>query len=148
METALSSKRKLGFVNGNVIKDENDRVKADLWDTRNDTVIGWILGSVSNFIRQTIMYIMTTKEIWLYMEKRYAVSNGSLKYKLNKEVYSLKQDSNSNINEYYTTMKGMWEELDSLDQLPVVSSEADDVVKLLDILETQKEERRLLPYHL
>lgn len=79
------------------------------------------------------------------MEKRYAVSNGSLKYKLNKEVYSLKQEGSS-INEYYTTMKGMWEELDSLDQLPAVTSEADDVLKLLEVLKTQREERRLFQF--
>ncbi|CAO2825263.1 unnamed protein product [Amaranthus hypochondriacus] len=145
MEIALSSKRKLGFINGNVVKDEDDRVKADLWDTCNDTVIGWILGSVSDAIRQTIMYMMTAKEIWAYLEKRFAVSNGSQKYRLNKDVYSLKQES-STINEYYTSMKGMWEELDSLDQLPIVTTEADDVKKLLDALETQKEERRLFQF--
>ena len=33
MEIALSSKRKLGFVNDTVIRDEEDRVKGDLWDT-------------------------------------------------------------------------------------------------------------------
>lgn len=139
MKIALSSKRKLGFINGNVVKDGDDRVKANLWDTCNDTVIP--LGSVSDAIRKTIIYMMTAKEIWTYLEKRFAVSNGSLIYKLNKDVYSLKQESNT-INEYYTSMKGMWEELDSLDQLPIVTTEAEDVTKLLEALETQKEERR------
>ena len=129
----------------NVIKDENNRVKAGLWDTCNHMIIGWILGSVSDFIRQDIMYMMTTKEIWVYLEKRYAVSNGSLKYKLNKEVYSLKQENNS-INEYYTAIKGIWEELDSLDQLATVNTEVDDVTKLLEALETQREEKRLFQF--
>lgn len=52
MKIALSSKSKLGIMNRNVVKDENDRVKADLWDTWSDTVIGRIMGSVSDAIRQ------------------------------------------------------------------------------------------------
>lgn len=40
----------------------------------------------------------------------------------------------------------MWDELDSLDQLPAVSSKADDVLKLLEVLETQMEERRLFQF--
>lgn len=91
------------------------------------------------------MHMMTTKEIWTYLEKRFAVSNGSLKYRLNKEVYRLKQERNT-INEYYTSMKGIWEELDSLDQLPIVTTEAEDVTKLLEALEIQKEERRLFQF--
>lgn len=43
-------------------------------------------------------------------------------------------------------MKGMWEEMDSLDQLPNVTTEAEDVTKLLEALETQKEERRLFQF--
>jgi hypothetical protein len=78
MEITLSSKRKLGFVNGTVIRDEEDRVKGDLRDTCNDTVIGWIMGSVSEPIKQTIMYMLSAREIWLYLERRFFISNGSL----------------------------------------------------------------------
>ena len=90
MKIALSSKKELGFINGTVTRDEEDRVKGDLWDTCNDTVIGWIMG-----IKQTIMYMLTSGEIWLYLERRFSISNGSLKYKLNKELYETKQGSSS-----------------------------------------------------
>lgn len=55
MEISLSSKRKIGFVNGIVVKDETDKVKGELRDTCNDTVIGWIMGLVEDSIKRTIM---------------------------------------------------------------------------------------------
>ena len=71
MEMALSSKRKLGYINGTVIRDEDGIIKGDMWDTCNDTIIGWIMGSVSKPIKQTIMYIMSAREIWLYLVRRF-----------------------------------------------------------------------------
>lgn len=145
MEIALSSKRKLGFINGQVVKDEGDRVKGELWDTCNDTVIGWIMGSVTDSIKQTIMYMLTAKEIWEYLEKRYSVSNGSLKYKLNRDLYNHKQN-NSSVNEYYTQMRGIWEELESLDHLPQIVTEGEDIIRFMEALEKQKEERKLFQF--
>lgn len=51
MENALSSKRKIGFVTGTVVRDEVDKVKGELRDTCNDTVIGGIMGSVEDSIK-------------------------------------------------------------------------------------------------
>ncbi|VFQ61063.1 unnamed protein product [Cuscuta campestris] len=145
MEIALSSKRKLGFVKGSFVKEQADTAKAELWDTCNDTVIGWIMGSVSDSIKQTIMYMLTAREIWMYLESRYSVSNGSLKYKLNRELYSFKQGG-ATINDYYTAMRGMWEELESLDQLPTITTVGEDVTRFLEALEKQKEEKRLFQF--
>lgn len=39
MEIALSSKRKLGFVDGTLVKDAADAVKKDAWDTCNNMII-------------------------------------------------------------------------------------------------------------
>uniref|UniRef100_A0A803KVP7 Uncharacterized protein n=1 Tax=Chenopodium quinoa TaxID=63459 RepID=A0A803KVP7_CHEQI len=93
MEIALTSKKKIGFVLGTVIRSTYaaDAVKADQWDTCNSM-----------------------------LENRFSMANGSRKYKLNKDLYQLKQNSNT-INENYTTMSSLWEELDSMSALPVIS---------------------------
>lgn len=103
------------------------------------------MGSVSEPIKQTIMYMMSARQIWLYLERRFSITNGSLKYKLNKDLYETKQGASS-INEYYTTMKSIWEELDSLDQLPAITEPSEDVIKFLEACEKQKEEKRLFQF--
>ena len=113
--------------------------------TRNNTIIDWIVGSVSEPIKQTIMYMMSAREIWLYLERRFSILNGSLKYKLNKEFYKTKQGSSS-MNEYYTTLKRVWEELESLDQLSTINTSGEDVIRFLEAFEKQKEEIRLFQF--
>jgi len=46
--------------------------------------------SVSDLIAESILYIELAYSIWKHLEKRFAVSNGSRKYKLNRDVYNLK----------------------------------------------------------
>lgn len=89
--------------------------------------------------------MLSAIEIWLYLERRNALKNGSLKYKLNRELYNLKQ-SGSTIAEYYTTMRGKWEELESLDQLPHITTNGEDITKFLEDLNQQKEEKRLFQF--
>lgn len=55
----------------------------------------------------------TAKDIWFKLEKHFSVTNGSRKYRLNRDFYDLKQHSLS-INDYYTAMKVTWEELDDV----------------------------------
>lgn len=81
-------------------------------------------------------------KIW---KKRFALTNGSRKYKLNKELYDVKQNAYC-VNDYYIAMRGLWEELDSLNALPNVPNPTPEVVKLLDAIEMQKEESRLFQF--
>nr|GEU93470.1 serine carboxypeptidase S28 family protein [Tanacetum cinerariifolium] len=141
MEIGLSTKRKLGFVRGIVI-EMNDPVQAELWDTCNNVVISWIMNSVSDSIAKSIMFVGTASEIWNQLEKRFALSNGSRKYKLNREIYFVKQKG-SCISEYYTRMKCIWEELDSMTQLPILTNVTHEVRNFLNALSSHKEELRL-----
>ncbi|KAL2902342.1 Gag-Pol polyprotein, partial [Bienertia sinuspersici] len=109
-EIALASKRKLGFVTGGVKRDRNDKVKQECWDTCNSMVISWILSSVSDPIKKSIMFMNEAAEIWKHLEKRYSITNGAKKYSLNKQLYETKQQGKP-ISEYYTNEK---EELEGM----------------------------------
>ncbi|GKB69904.1 retrovirus-related pol polyprotein from transposon TNT 1-94, partial [Tanacetum coccineum] len=96
VEIGLSTKRKLGFVKGTVLKPPTvpvppttaamNVVNTELLETCNNLVISWIMSSVSDSIATSIMFIGTASEIWTY--------------------------------EYYTSLKCVWQELDSMAVLP------------------------------
>ncbi|GJS93167.1 serine carboxypeptidase S28 family protein [Tanacetum coccineum] len=101
VEIALSTKRKLGFIRGTVPRDANDASLQEQWDTCNNLVISWLMSSVSESVAKSIMFIGTAHAIWLQLETRFALSNGSYKYKLNRETYDTMQSGKS-VSEYFS----------------------------------------------
>ncbi|PWA93097.1 serine carboxypeptidase S28 family protein [Artemisia annua] len=144
MEIGLSTKRKLGFIRGTVPRSP-DPILSEQWETCNNIVISWLMASVSESIAKSIMFIGTAYEIWIQLEKRFALSNGSRKYKLNRETYDIVQSGQS-ISEYYTRMKCVWEELDSMNVLPRITSVNPEITAFLNAINTQKEEQRLFQF--
>ena len=65
-----------------------------------------------NPIKKSIMFVRSAYTIWNQLEKS-SLRNGSRKYKLNKQIYEIKQQ-NKPISEYYTLMRACQEELESL----------------------------------
>lgn len=108
MEITLVSKRNLGFVDCTTTKDTNNEVKSELWEIRNNMVVAWIHHNVSPAIKKSILYVNPAKDIWKQLEVRFALTNGSRKYKLNKDLYETKQNISS-MNEYYTALTMIWE---------------------------------------
>uniref|UniRef100_A0A803NAW9 Uncharacterized protein n=1 Tax=Chenopodium quinoa TaxID=63459 RepID=A0A803NAW9_CHEQI len=95
MEIALTVNKKIRFIQGTVLISTYaaNAATAEQWDTCNSMI---------------------------QLEKRFSMCNGSRKYKLNKDLYNLKQNGNP-INVYYTRMTSLWEEIDSMNALPVMS---------------------------
>lgn len=137
MEIALSSKRKLGIVTGAIRRDATDIVKGEAWDTCNNMIISWIFGAVSESIKKSIMFVSDAHYIWKNLEERFALTNGSRKYKLNKDLYETKQHGKQ-ISEYYTLM---WEELESINALPAVTPTTEAITSLIAALTKQREEQ-------
>lgn len=145
MEINLISERKLGFVKGTIHLPTNDPVKAEMWETSDNMVISLITANVSPTIKRSVIYMTSSKEIWNNLELHFSLTNGSRKYKLSKYLYDIKQGHLS-INDYYTAMRTVWEELDSMNVLPAISNPTAEVTKLLAEIDLQREESKLFQF--
>lgn len=76
-------------------------------------VISWLLNSLSKNIADSVIYSKTTKDLWEDLEDRFGQLNGAKLYHLQKELSDLVQRS-SDIAGYFTKIKRLWDELDTL----------------------------------
>ena len=89
--------------------------------------------------------MIIASDIWKNLEKRFALTNCSRKYKIFKDLYEVKQHS-ATINDYYTTMRSLWEELDSMNLLPMITNPTEAIQKLLATIKLQHEEAHLFQF--
>ncbi|XP_015168590.1 uncharacterized protein [Solanum tuberosum] len=94
---ALSVKNKLGFIDGSCEKPHADSPTSRQWQ------------------RSTICveYVNDSVDLWKKLEDRYDQTNGAKLYQIQKEINELTQGT-LDITIYYTRMKKLWEELNTL----------------------------------
>lgn len=113
MIIALSSKLKLGFVDGSYTKPAANSPLLSHWLRCNNMITSWILNSVSEDIRNSIVYMESAHAIWLDLEVRYAQSNAPKLFSLRKEISHLTQGSLS-ISAYFTRFRTIHDEIENL----------------------------------
>ncbi|XP_074336382.1 uncharacterized protein LOC141673531 [Apium graveolens] len=116
MRIALSSKLKLGFIDGLYVKPTNATLLLH-WNRCNDIVISWILNTVSPEIRQSVMYMTVAKDIWDDFAIRFAQTNVPKLFNLRKEIASLHQ-GNMSKSAYFTKFRTLNDELDAFSVVP------------------------------
>lgn len=77
-------------------------------------VISWLLNSLFKEIAESVLYSRTAREIWEELDEIFGQSNGPQLYYLQKQISELGQ-GNLDIATYYTKLKRLWNEFDSLD---------------------------------
>ncbi|XP_019227222.1 PREDICTED: uncharacterized protein LOC109208553 [Nicotiana attenuata] len=83
------------------------------WNRCNDMVTSWLLNSLSKDIGDSVIYSKFAKDLWTSLEHKFVQSNGAKLYHLRKELSGLAQGT-SDIASYFTKLKRLWDELDSL----------------------------------
>ncbi|XP_019227759.1 PREDICTED: uncharacterized protein LOC109209046 [Nicotiana attenuata] len=110
---AISAKNKLGFINGTCVEPALNAAEHSQWSRCNDMVTSWLLNSLTKEIGDSVINSRTAKDLWGSLEHRFGQSSGAKLYHLQKEILKLAQGSSS-IAGYFTTLKRLWDELDSL----------------------------------
>ncbi|XP_019261121.1 PREDICTED: uncharacterized protein LOC109239070 [Nicotiana attenuata] len=109
---ALSAKNKLGFINGVSYQPFLDSKDHAQWSRSNVMVSLWLLNSLTKEIGDSVVYSKSAKKLWNSLEHRFGQSNRAKLYHLQKEIAKIVQ-GNSSIAGYFTTLKRLWDELDS-----------------------------------
>lgn len=120
MLIALSSKLKLGFIDGTIIKHVSTSSLFMYWSRCNDIITSWILNTVSPEIRQSIMYMDSAQAIWSDLVTRFSHTNIPKVFNLRRELAYLTQGSMS-ISAYFTKFRSLHDELEIISEMPKCS---------------------------
>ncbi|KAG5524853.1 hypothetical protein RHGRI_031505 [Rhododendron griersonianum] len=114
VEIALSVKNKLGFVTGKIKKPSKstDPDEFDLWERANHMLISWFSHSVSQDLVSSVLFAPTAQHIWEDFQARFAQGNLPRIFQIKSSIGSHVQGIMSVAN-YYTKLRGFWDELDS-----------------------------------
>ena len=123
MSIALSTRNKLGFVDGSVPKPDPTSPTFKSWSRCNDMVLSWILGALSKQIGRSVIYSTTAYQMWQELNDRYGIPNAAQLFGLHKELTEIRQ-GNTTIAEYFTRLKMLWDDIDSLCMIPVCTCDA------------------------
>ena len=70
MFLALSSRNKFGFVNGSIPQLDPSFPLYNSWSRCNTIVLSWLTNSLSMDLKATVMYINTTRDLWIDLRNR------------------------------------------------------------------------------
>nr|GMD78188.1 uncharacterized protein LOC109157049 [Ipomoea batatas] len=117
MEMALRSKNKMSFVSGRVAVPNELDPKYYYWERCNTMVLSWIMRALSPTIARGVLWINTAEGVWKDLKKRFSQQDVIRIAEIRSQIHQTRQ-GNSTINEYFTQLKWLWDELLVLRPLP------------------------------
>ncbi|CAH9084424.1 unnamed protein product [Cuscuta epithymum] len=119
MTNFLYSKNKIGFVDGS-IKMPNTGAQRDVWKRCDAMIKGWLTTAMEKDIRNSVKYAESAKEIWDDLKERFGKENAPRTYELKRELTLIRQEK-ATVPAYYTRLRGLWDEIQSVSPTPKCS---------------------------
>ena len=89
MVIALSAKHKGAFINDTCACPEPTSPLFTLWQRNNAMVLSWRLNSLSENIRNNVLYFEIAESLWKDLEERFGQSNKARFFQVQKDVTCL-----------------------------------------------------------
>ncbi|XP_071693351.1 uncharacterized protein [Rutidosis leptorrhynchoides] len=128
MTLALETKNKIGFIDGGVVKSEDDEVLANQWNRCNSVVLSCILGSISGELYLGQIFSKIASEVWVELKETYDKVDGFVIFNLHHKIASHTQNGSS-LSDYYHKLNALWKQFDSMVQLPDCTCKAEKKLK-------------------
>ncbi|XP_074306150.1 uncharacterized protein LOC141641385 [Silene latifolia] len=114
---ALLSKNKIGFISGECLLPEKTDKRYNAWIRCDIFVSRWIKNSMIKTLQDNFQYTQSSKHLWSELVERFGQLNVLELYELKKELANVKQE-NASLIDYYSKIKGLWENIDHMDPVP------------------------------
>lgn len=106
----LRAKNEMGFVDGTIIKpDQNDSLRSN-WERCNDMVVSWLQNSISPPLRSSVAFVYDVVDIWSELQEQFAQQNRPIIYELKRALNNLTQGEDA-VSTYYGKLKSLWDKL-------------------------------------
>ncbi|KAL6564318.1 hypothetical protein OROMI_015768 [Orobanche minor] len=117
ISNALFAKNKIGFVDGTIQCPPEGLAEFGLWKRCNAMVKGWLHSSMEKDIRSSVKHAKTAQEVWADLGERFKTQSAPRTYELKREITLTRQEKLS-VSSYYTKLKGLWDEINSISPMP------------------------------
>ncbi|XP_057532909.1 uncharacterized protein LOC130810800 [Amaranthus tricolor] len=107
----------MGFVDGTIKRSSTNSANGKAWDRVNNMVLGWLLNVVDERIYQSVLFFKTAKEVWDNFEQRFGQSSLAQLFTIHEAISKAIQTLDMSIEEFFTKMKSLWDEIDALDPI-------------------------------
>ncbi|XP_056691501.1 uncharacterized protein [Spinacia oleracea] len=141
MVIGLSARNKLSFVDGSLAKPALDSPDLKVWERNNDMIISWFLKALDPTIAKSVLYLKSAREIWLDLHERYGTTSGPQFYAAEQKLAEMSQNENESIAEFFTRIKVVWDQIDSLDLMPTCTCAGCSCSLTQKLLKVQQSQR-------
>ncbi|XP_047309634.1 uncharacterized protein LOC124913055 [Impatiens glandulifera] len=115
IKLALQAKIKIGFIDGSY-PEPKDQEDANQWGIVDALVRAWIMNTIEARIGRRFQSKKTSRDLWLEIKSRYEGNNGPRRYNLKKDI-SFVQQGDLDLEEYYSKVRLLWDEMMGLKPL-------------------------------
>ncbi|KAL6141198.1 hypothetical protein ACLB2K_059488 [Fragaria x ananassa] len=135
MDMALAIKNKKGNIDGTLKRSTHNPDEQQQWDRCNILVKTWLLASMSKEISRSVAQCKNARGIWLDLQERFCHTNTVSLFNIENAIHDCEQGTNS-VTTFFTELKSLWDEKDTLCALPPCSCDA--ATEVTAYMESQK----------